>query len=89
MTPRARRGDALLRVVGHTLGLLVRGWNVMARIGGDELRRSCRVGVFGAQLVAGACASHALPRTRHRPVRIPSVSAAPAGADPPLVCSVR
>ena len=46
-------GDALLRVVGHTLGLLVRGWDVMARIGGDEFAALLpEVGVFGAQLVA-------------------------------------
>jgi GGDEF domain-containing protein len=29
-------GDALLRLVGHTLGVLVRGGDVMARVGGDE-----------------------------------------------------
>jgi diguanylate cyclase (GGDEF)-like protein len=78
-------GDALLRVVGHTLGLLVRGWDVMARIGGDEFAALLpEVGVFGAQLVAERMrvAMHSLVLATGA-VRI-SVgwSAAPAGADP-------
>ena len=78
-------GDALLRVVGHTLGLLVRGWDVMARIGGDEFAALLpEVGVFGAQLVAERMrvAMHALVLATG-PVRITvGWSAAPAGADP-------
>jgi diguanylate cyclase (GGDEF)-like protein len=78
-------GDALLRVVGHTLGLLVRGWDVMARIGGDEFAALLpEVGVFGAQLVAERMrvAMHALVLSTG-PVRITvGWSAAPAGADP-------
>jgi diguanylate cyclase (GGDEF)-like protein len=46
-------GDALLRTVGQTLGLLVRGWDVMARVGGDEFAALLpEIGVFGANLVA-------------------------------------
>ncbi|MHB8487733.1 MAG: EAL domain-containing protein [Candidatus Dormibacteria bacterium] len=78
-------GDALLRVVGHTLGLLVRGWDVMARIGGDEFAALLpEVGVFGAHLVAERMriAMHSLILPSG-PVRITvGWSAAPAGADP-------
>jgi diguanylate cyclase (GGDEF)-like protein len=78
-------GDTLLRLVGQTLGLLVRGWDVMARVGGDEFAALLpEVGVFGANLVAERMrnAMHALvlPGT---PARIAvGWSAAPAGADP-------
>jgi diguanylate cyclase (GGDEF)-like protein len=78
-------GDALLRVVGHTLGLLVRGWDVMARVGGDEFAALLpEVGVFGANLVAERMrvAMHSLILPSG-PVRITvGWSAAPAGADP-------
>ena len=78
-------GDVLLRVVGHTLGLLVRGWDVMARVGGDEFAALLpEVGVFGAQLVAERMrvAMHSLVIATG-PVRITvGWSAAPAGADP-------
>src|SRR6202035_2057625 len=78
-------GDALLRTVGHTLGLLVRGWDVMARIGGDEFAALLpEIGVFGAHLVAERMrvAMHALVLPTG-PVRITvGWSAAPAGADP-------
>jgi len=78
-------GDALLRIVGHTLGLLVRGWDVMARVGGDEFAALLpEVGVFGADLVAERMrmAMHALVLPSG-PVRITAGwSAAPAGADP-------
>jgi diguanylate cyclase (GGDEF)-like protein len=78
-------GDALLRVVGHTLGLLVRGWDVMARVGGDEFAALLpEVGVFGANLVAERMrvAMHALVLPSG-PVRVTvGWSAAPAGADP-------
>src|ERR1700681_1217909 len=78
-------GDALLRVVGHTLGLLVRGWDVMARVGGDEFAALLpEVGVFGAPLVAERMriAMHSLVLPTG-PVRITvGWSAAPAGADP-------
>jgi diguanylate cyclase (GGDEF)-like protein len=81
-------GDAMLRVVGHTLGLLVRGWDVMARVGGDEFAALLpEVGVFGAQLVAERMrvAMHSLVLSTG-PVRITvGWSAAPAGADPPSV----
>ena len=78
-------GDALLRVVGHTLGLLVRGWDVMARVGGDEFAALLpEVGVFGANLVGERM------RLAMRALLLPSGparitvgwSAAPAGADP-------
>jgi diguanylate cyclase (GGDEF)-like protein len=78
-------GDALLRVVGHTLGLLVRGWDVMARVGGDEFAALLpEVGVFGANLVAERMrvAMHSL-QLASGAVRITvGWSAAPAGADP-------
>jgi diguanylate cyclase (GGDEF)-like protein len=78
-------GDALLRTVGHTLGLLVRGWDVMARVGGDEFAAFLpEVGVFGANLVADRMrvAMHSLVIPTG-PVRITvGWSAAPAGADP-------
>jgi diguanylate cyclase (GGDEF)-like protein len=78
-------GDELLRVVGHTLGLLVRGWDVMARVGGDEFAALLpEVGVFGANLVAERMrvAMHALALPSG-PVRITAGwSSAPAGADP-------
>jgi diguanylate cyclase (GGDEF)-like protein len=78
-------GDVLLRVVGHTLGLLVRGWDVMARVGGDEFAALLpEVGVFGAHLVAERMrvAMHSLVLPTG-PVRITvGWSAAPAGADP-------
>jgi diguanylate cyclase (GGDEF)-like protein len=81
-------GDALLRVVGHTLGLLVRGWDVMARVGGDEFAALLpEVGVFGANLVAERMrvAMHSLVLPSG-PVRITvGWSAAPAGADPASV----
>jgi diguanylate cyclase (GGDEF)-like protein len=78
-------GDTLLRLVGQTLGLLVRGWDVMARVGGDEFAALLpEVGVFGANVVAErmrvAMHALALPGT---PARITvGWSAAPAGADP-------
>jgi len=78
-------GDALLRVVGHTLGLLVRGWDVMARIGGDEFAALLpEIGVFGAQLVAERMrVAMPLLVLATGPVRITvGWSAAPAGADP-------
>jgi diguanylate cyclase (GGDEF)-like protein len=78
-------GDTLLRTVGHTLGLLVRGWDVMARVGGDEFAALLpEVGVFGANLVAERMrtAMHALVLPSG-PVRITvGWSTAPAGADP-------
>jgi diguanylate cyclase (GGDEF)-like protein len=78
-------GDALLHSVGHTLGLLVRGWDVVARVGGDEFAALLpEVGVFGAGLVAERMrvAMHALVLPTG-PVRITvGWSAAPAGADP-------
>ena len=78
-------GDALLRTVGHTLGLLVRGWDVMARVGGDEFAALLpEVGVFGANLVADRMrvAMHSLVLPSG-PVRITvGWSAAPAGTDP-------
>jgi diguanylate cyclase (GGDEF)-like protein len=78
-------GDALLRMVGNTLGLLVRGWDVMARVGGDEFAALLPgVGVFGASLVAERMrtAMHSLVLASG-PVRITAGwSAAPAGADP-------
>jgi diguanylate cyclase (GGDEF)-like protein len=78
-------GDTLLRLVGHTLGLLVRGWDVMARVGGDEFAALLpEVGVFGARLVAERmrAAMHALVLPG-APARIAvGWSAAPAGADP-------
>ena len=78
-------GDALLRLVGHTLGLLVRGWDVMARVGGDEFAALLpEVGTFGAKLVAERMrvAMHALVLPSG-PVGITvGWSAAPAGIDP-------
>lgn len=78
-------GDALLRLVGHTLGLLVRGWDVMARVGGDEFAALLpEVGVFGANVVAERMrvAMHSLVLASG-PVRMTvGWSAAPAGADP-------
>jgi|HubBroStandDraft_6_1064221.scaffolds.fasta_scaffold00031_38 diguanylate cyclase (GGDEF)-like protein len=78
-------GDALLRMVGHTLGLLVRGWDVMARVGGDEFAALLpEVGALGANLVAERMrvAMHALV-IPSGPVRVTvGWSAAPAGADP-------
>jgi diguanylate cyclase (GGDEF)-like protein len=78
-------GDALLRMVGHTLGLLVRGWDVMARVGGDEFAALLpEVGVFGANLVAERMrlAMHSLVLPSG-PVRVTvGWSAAPSGADP-------
>jgi len=70
---------------GHTLGLLVRGWDVMARVGGDEFAALLpEVGVFGAPLVAERMriAMHSLMLPTG-PVRLTvGWSAAPAGADP-------
>jgi diguanylate cyclase (GGDEF)-like protein len=78
-------GDALLRLVGNTLGLLVRGWDVMARVGGDEFAALLpEVGVFGAAVVAERMrvAMHSL-LLPSGPARITvGWSAAPAGADP-------
>jgi diguanylate cyclase (GGDEF)-like protein len=78
-------GDAVLRMVGHTLGLLVRGWDVMARVGGDEFAALLpEIGSFGAKLVAErmrvAMEALVLPTG---PVRITvGWSAAPSGSDP-------
>ena len=84
-------GDALLRLVGNTLGLMVRGWDVMARVGGDEFAALLPgVGVFGAALVAERMreAMHVLELATG-PVRITAGwSAAPAGADPVSVWRV-
>ncbi|HVC03177.1 MAG TPA: bifunctional diguanylate cyclase/phosphodiesterase, partial [Candidatus Acidoferrales bacterium] len=78
-------GDALLSLVGHTLGLLVRGWDVMARVGGDEFAALLpEVGVLGAGVVAERMrvAMHTL-LLPSGPARITvGWSAAPAGADP-------
>jgi diguanylate cyclase (GGDEF)-like protein len=78
-------GDALLRTVGHTLAQLVRGWDVMARVGGDEFAALLpEVGVFGAGLVAERMrvAMHALPFVGGAARITVGWSAAPAGADP-------
>jgi diguanylate cyclase (GGDEF)-like protein/PAS domain S-box-containing protein len=81
-------GDALLRVVATTLSLLLRGWDVLGRLGGDE---------FGALLpkVGGDEAAKIAERMRLavRGIAVPtgqaSISvgwaAAPAGADPRTV----
>ena len=78
-------GDELLRLIGHTLGLLVRGWDVMARVGGDEFAALLpEVGVLGAGVVAERMrvAMHSL-LLPSGPARITvGWSAAPAGADP-------
>jgi diguanylate cyclase (GGDEF)-like protein len=78
-------GDALLRTVGHTLGQLVRGWDVMARVGGDEFAALLpEVGALGANLVAERMriAVHSL-FVSGSTVRITvGWSAAPAGSDP-------
>ncbi len=85
-------GDALLRLVGHTLGLLIRGWDVMARVGGDEFAALLpEVGAFGANLVAERMrtAMHTLVLPSG-PVRIAiGWSAAPAGADPAVRLETR
>jgi diguanylate cyclase (GGDEF)-like protein len=78
-------GDELIRLVGHTLGLLVRGWDVMARVGGDEFAALLpEVGVFGANVVAERMrvAMHALVLPGLPPRITVGWSAAPAGADP-------
>ena len=84
-------GDALLRLVGNTLGMMVRGWDVMARVGGDEFAALLPgVGVFGAALVAERMreAMHVLELSTG-PVRITAGwSAASAGADPASVWKV-
>lgn len=79
-------GDVLLRTIATTLSLLVRAWDVLARIGGDE---------FGV-LLPGAGAEEAATvaeRMRVAMYSVPSSSArisvgwasAPAGADPQTV----
>ncbi len=84
-------GDALLRLVGSTLGQMVRGWDVMARVGGDEFAALLPgVGVFGAALVAERMreAMHLL-ELASGPARITvGWSAATAGADPVSVWRV-
>jgi diguanylate cyclase (GGDEF)-like protein len=78
-------GDALLHLVGETLGVLVRGRDVIARVGGDEFAALLpEINVFGAEHVAERMrvAMHAL-LLPSGPVRITvGWSAAPAGADP-------
>ena len=78
-------GEGLLRLVGHTLGLLVRGWDVMARVGGDEFAALLpEVGAFGAKLVAKRMrlAMHALVLPSGPVAITVGWSAAPAGVDP-------
>jgi diguanylate cyclase (GGDEF)-like protein/PAS domain S-box-containing protein len=79
-------GDVLLRSVASTLSLLVRGWDVLARIGGDE---------FGALLpgVGPDEAAKVAERMRVAMHSVPGAPAqisigwatAPAGADPRTV----
>ena len=82
-------GDALLRVVGHTLGLLVRGWDVMARSRRRRVRRAASRDrrLRRAIWLQSACASRCTPCVLATgPVRITvGWSAAPAGADPASV----
>jgi diguanylate cyclase (GGDEF)-like protein len=78
-------GDALLRHVGQTLGVLLRGHDVIARVGGDEFAALLpEINVFGAEHVAERMrvAMHAL-LLPSGPVRLTvGWSAACAGADP-------
>jgi len=82
-------GDVLLRTIATTLALLVRGWDVLARTGGDEF----------AALLPGAGreeAAKVAERMRVAMHGMPSRSArisvgwasAPAGADPQTVWTV-
>ncbi len=79
-------GDVLLRTIATTLSLLVRGWDVLARIGGDEF----------AALLPGAGSEEAATVAERMRVAMYSVpwpsarisvgwASAPAGADPQTV----
>ena len=78
-------GDTLLRLVGRTLGVIVRGWDVIARVGGDEFAALLPgIGVFGAAVVAERmrAAMHTL-HLPSGPVRITvGWCTASEGADP-------
>ena len=79
-------GDALLRAVATTLSLLVRGWDVLARTGGDEF--AALLPGAGAEEAAKVAermrvAMHSVPSSRAR-ISV-GWAAAPAGADPQTV----
>ena len=78
-------GDALLSSVGNTLGLLVRGWDVVARVGGDEFAALLPdVDATGAALVAERMrmAMHALTLVGSQARVSVGWSTAQGGADP-------
>jgi diguanylate cyclase (GGDEF)-like protein/PAS domain S-box-containing protein len=81
-------GDVLLRSVATTLSLLVRGWDVLARIGGDEFGVLLPgVGPDETAKVAERMrvAMHSVPSCRAR-ISV-GWATAPAGADPRTVWS--
>ncbi len=78
-------GDLVLRTVGTTLALMLRGWDVIARVGGDEFA-AILLDVDAAEAATAAqrlrAAMHLVPGPGERPNISVGWASAPAGADP-------
>jgi diguanylate cyclase (GGDEF)-like protein/PAS domain S-box-containing protein len=78
-------GDLVLRTVGTTLGLMLRGWDVVARVGGDEFA-AILLDVDAAQAEMAAerlhASMHLVPAPDERANISVGWASAPAGADP-------
>jgi diguanylate cyclase (GGDEF)-like protein/PAS domain S-box-containing protein len=78
-------GDLVLRTVGTTLSLMLRGWDVVARVGGDEFA-AILLDVDAAEAATAAqrlrAAMHLVPGSDDRAAISVGWASAPAGADP-------
>jgi diguanylate cyclase (GGDEF)-like protein/PAS domain S-box-containing protein len=79
------QGDLVLRTVGTTLSLMLRGWDVVARVGGDEFA-AILLDVDAAEAATAAqrlrAAMHLVPGPDDRANISVGWASAPAGADP-------
>src|ERR1700730_1262815 len=78
-------GDVVLCTVGTTLALMLRGWDVVARVGGDEFA-AILLDVDAAEAATAAqrlrAAMHLVPGPDDRANISVGWASAPAGADP-------
>jgi len=81
-------GDTVLRTVGTTLALMLRGWDVIARVGGDEFA-AILLDVDPVEAATAAqrlrAAMHLVPSPGDRSNISLGWASAPAGADPMAV----
>ena len=81
-------GDTVLRTVGTTLALMLRGWDVIARVGGDEFA-AILLDVDPVEAATAAqrlrAAMHLVPTPGDRSNISLGWASAPAGTDPMTV----